>query len=141
MMAAETHDVAPAVGQRTVRRIVLLIPALGIAGAAVAAYCYGKDWAEGVLLGASLAWLNFRWMRRGLEAFTTAAATRGTVENPRGHAGIYLWATFRYALIALAVYVIFEYLHVPLLSVVVGLCTLAIAVLTASVWEILQSTR
>lgn len=140
-MAAETHEVAPAVGQRTVRRIVVLIPALGIAAAAVAAYWYGKDWAEGLLFGTSLAWLNFRWMRRGLEAFTTAAAARGAVEKPRGQAQIYLLATFRYALIALAVYVIFEYLHVPLLSIVLGLCTLAIAILTASVWEILQSTR
>jgi len=140
-MAAETAEVATALGQRTVRRIVLLIPIFGIVGAMAAGYLRGKDWAEGLLLGAGLAWLNFRWLRRGLEAFTTAAATRGVVEKPRGQAGIYLLATFRYALIGFAVYVIFEYLHVPLLSVVLGLCTLAIAVLTASVWEILQSSR
>ena len=140
-MAGETAEVAPAVGQRTVRRIVLLIPTFGIVGALAAAYWRGKDWSEGLLLGAGLAWLNFRWLRRGLEAFTTAAATRGVVEKPRGQAGIYLLATFRYALIGFAAYVIFEYLHVPLLSVVLGLCTLAIAVLAASIWEILQSSR
>jgi hypothetical protein len=140
-MTTAAHDVIPAVGQRTVRRIALLIPVLGVVGAMAAVYWRGKDWSEGLLLGAGLAWLNFRWLRRGLEAFTTAAAARGVVEKPRGQAGIYLLATFRYALIGLAVYVIFTYLRVPLLSIVFGLCTLAIAVLTASVWEILQSSR
>jgi hypothetical protein len=140
-MAGDASDVTPAVGQRTVRRIVLLIPAFGIAGAMAAAYWRGRDWAEGLLLGAGLAWLNFGWLRRGLEAFTQAAARRGEVEKPSGQAWIYLAATFRYALIGLAVYVIFAYLHVPLLSIVLGLCTLASAVLTASVWEILQSTK
>jgi hypothetical protein len=129
----------PPVGQRTVRRISLLIPIIGIAGACSAAAMRRWDWAEGLLLGAGLAWLNFRWLRRGLEAFTVAAAARGAVQKPSGQGAIYLAATFRYALIGFAVYVIFTYLHVPLLSVVLGLCALAIAILAASVWEIIQS--
>jgi len=98
-------------------------------------------WAEGILFGTCLAWLNFRWLKRGLHAFTSAAAAREATGKPRGQAGIYLAATFRYGLIGLALYVIFVYLHVPLLSLVLGLCTLAIAVLAASVWEILQSVK
>jgi ATP synthase I chain len=139
VVVKEVAEVPVAVGERTVRRIVLLIPVLGMMGAAAAALWRGIGFAEGVVLGSGLAWLNFRWLRRGLEAITTAAAARGKVEKPNGQAGIYLAATFRYALIGLAVYVIFTYLHLPVLSVVLGLCTLAIAVLAASVWEILQS--
>ncbi len=45
---------------------------------------------------------------------------------------------FRYGLLAFAVYVIFEYLNVPLLSMVVGLCALAVAAIAASVYEILH---
>jgi hypothetical protein len=45
---------------------------------------------------------------------------------------------FRYGLIALAVYVIFIYLRVPLVSMVVGLCALGAAAIAASVYEILH---
>jgi hypothetical protein len=138
-MAAAPPEAPAPVGQRTVRRIAYLIPILGTLAALCAAFLHRLDWAEGLLLGTSLGWLNFRWLRRGLEAFTSAAAARGTVQKPTGQAAIYLAATFRYVLIGLAVYVIFTYLHVPLLSVVLGLCALAIAILAASVWEIIQS--
>ena len=45
---------------------------------------------------------------------------------------------FRYALIALCVYVIFEYLKVPLVSMLAGLCALGAATLAASLYEILH---
>jgi len=41
-------------------------------------------------------------------------------------------------LIGLIVYVIFIYLHVPLLSMLVGLCALGAAAILASVYEILR---
>lgn len=140
-MAAEAPEAPPAIGLRTVRRIALLIPIFGVAGAIWAAALRNWVWAEGLLLGTCLAWLNFRWLKRGLQAFTSAAAASGAAEKRRGQAGIYLAATFRYGLIGLAVYVIFVYLHVPLLSLVLGLCTLAVAILAASVWEIVQSVK
>ena len=46
-------------------------------------------------------------------------------------------AALRYGLLAIAVYAIFEYLHVPLSSLVLGLCALGAATTAASVWEIL----
>ena len=127
------------VGERTVRRIVWLIPAFGASAGLVAAFLRRWDWSEGLVLGSGLAWLNFRWLKRGLEAFTSAAAARDSVEKRRAPASTYLTAVFRYALIGIAVYVIFHYLHVPLVSIVLGLCTLAVATIAASVWEILQS--
>jgi hypothetical protein len=45
---------------------------------------------------------------------------------------------FRYGLIAICVYVIFEYLKVPLASMVVGLCALGAATIATSVYEILR---
>jgi hypothetical protein len=50
----------------------------------------------------------------------------------------YLTALVRYGLLALTVYVIFVYLHVPLGSMILGLCALAAAAIAASVWEILR---
>jgi hypothetical protein len=127
---------APSVGERTVRRITYLIPTLGVSAGLLAGLLHNWHWAEGLVFGSGLAWLNFRWLKRGLEAFTSAAAQ---VEGPRAPAATYVTAAFRYALIGLAVYVIFHFLHVPLVSIVLGLCALAVATITASVWEILQS--
>jgi hypothetical protein len=44
----------------------------------------------------------------------------------------------RYGLIAFAVYVIFEFLRIPILSMIVGLCALGAATMAASVYEILR---
>lgn len=131
----------PAPGERTVRRIMYLTPAFGIAAAAVAAFLRRWDWAVGLVVGAALGWLNFRWLKNGLQAFTRAAANASAEKKGSGSAATYLAAMLRYALIGLAVYVSFEYLHVPLLSLASGLCALAVAIITASVWEILQSAN
>jgi hypothetical protein len=74
-----------------------------------------------------------------VKAITSAAAEQVGVAKRRGTVATYLAAAFRYALIGLSVYVIFEYLHVPLVSIVLGLCALAAAIIVASVWEVLQS--
>jgi hypothetical protein len=129
------------VGERTVRRIAFLIPIFGLAGGLLAAALHQLDWSEGVVLGSGLAWLNFRWLRRGIEAFTSSDAGHGRTEERRPSTATYLAALFRYALIGFAVYVIFTYLHVPLVSIALGLCAFAAATITASVWEILQSVK
>jgi small-conductance mechanosensitive channel len=50
----------------------------------------------------------------------------------------YLGMILRYALIALAVYVIFSRLQIPILSMLVGLCALGVATMTATVWEVVS---
>jgi len=60
------------------------------------------------------------------------------VKNLKSLSQLISRSIFRYGLLALAVYVIFNYLHVPIGSMVVGLCALAAATIAASVWEILH---
>ncbi|HEX4545234.1 MAG TPA: ATP synthase subunit I [Candidatus Acidoferrum sp.] len=121
------------------RRIAYLIPVFGAAGGLLAALTHKFDWAEGLIAGSALAWLNFRWLKRGLEVFTSSAGGQVGPERPPGRGATFLAAIFRYALIGFAVYVIFNYLHVPLVSIVLGLCAFAAATITASVWEIVQA--
>jgi ATP synthase I chain len=112
---------------------------LGAAAALPVGYFHGWRWGTGILIGALLAWLNFRWLQRGLDALAasaTAQATQSKVEVPFG---TYFWAAFRYLLIAVAVYVIFELLHVPVLSMIFGLCALGAATIAVSIHEILHS--
>ena len=126
-------------GLRTERRIAWLTLVFGAAVSAAAAFVGSRLWAAGLLIGAGLAWLNFRWLRRGLDALVAASAAQAGAEKPRVPLGAYFAAVFRYGLIALLAYVIFKLLRVPLASMVVGMCALAAAAIAASVYELFQS--
>jgi hypothetical protein len=124
--------------ERTERRIAWLTLALGgMAGASVAAI-YSWRWGLGLVVGAALAWLNFRWMQGaldGLKLLSTAQA-----DAPKAQVPLSTWVLFlgRYALIGICVYAIFVGFNVPILSMLAGLCALGAAALAASVYEILH---
>jgi hypothetical protein len=128
-------------GLETERRIAWLTLAFGVAACGAAAFAGSRVWAAGLLVGAVLAWLNFRWLRRGMDALVAASAAQAGAEKPRVPLGAYFAAVFRYGLIALSVYVIFKLLRVPLASMVVGMCALAAAAIAASVYELWHSER
>ncbi|MGB7281850.1 MAG: ATP synthase subunit I [Candidatus Acidiferrum sp.] len=127
-----------AVYARTERRIAWLTLTLGGAAALAAGFLRRWSWAEGLAVGAALAWLNFRWLKRGLDALVAASVAQEGRAKPRVPLGTWFRMIFRYALIALCVYVIFEYLKVPLVSMLAGLCALGAATLAASLYEILH---
>jgi small-conductance mechanosensitive channel len=122
----------------TERRISWMTLVLGVLAALPVTYFAGWRWGVGILIGAILAWFNFRWLREGLEALSDAAKAQASQQEVRVPIGTYFRALFRYGLIALAVYVNFEYLHVPVLSMILGLCALGAATMTVSVHEILR---
>jgi small-conductance mechanosensitive channel len=125
-------------GLETERRISWLTLVFGLAASATFLLLRRMDWVEGLLFGAGLAWLNFRWLRRGLDALVAGSSAQEGRPKPRVPLITYFTAAFRYVLLALALYAIFTYLHVPLLSLIVGLCALGAAAIVASVWEILH---
>ena len=127
-----------ATSSRTEKRIAWLTLAFGGAAAAATFLAGQRMWAAGLAIGATLGWLNFRLLRRGLDGLvlqSIAQAERKKVQVP---ITTYLGIAFRYALIGVSVYVIFAYLHVPLASLIFGLCALAAAAITGSVWEVLR---
>jgi hypothetical protein len=73
-----------------------------------------------------------------LDALVAVATAQEGAAKPRIPFGTWFRLMFRYGLIAFCVYVIFEYLKVPLASMVVGLCALGAATIAASVYEILR---
>jgi small-conductance mechanosensitive channel len=125
-------------GAATEQRIAWLTLLIGSVAAAILALVRQRPWATGIAIGTVLAWLNFRWLKRGLDALVLASEAQHGRQKPQVPLATYFTAIFRYGLLALAVYVIFNYLHVPIGSMVVGLCALAAATLAASVWEILH---
>jgi hypothetical protein len=125
-------------GVQTERRISWLTLTIGVAAAISFLFAGRVTWAAGIAIGAVLAWLNFRWLGRGLDALVSAATEQEGRREPQVPLATYFTALFRYALIGLCVYVIFVYLHVPLGSLIVGLCALGAAAIAASVYEILR---
>jgi small-conductance mechanosensitive channel len=136
MTEARVPEVAP--GEATERRIGSLTLIIGLTAAAMTAGFGQRRWAMGLAIGTLLGWLNFRWLRRGLDAFLAVSKAQEGREKPQIPLATYFTALFRYGLLALAVYAIFEGLHVPLGSMIVGLCALAAATIAASLYEILR---
>jgi len=140
-LTTTSHQAATDPAFQTERRIARLTLVFGAAASAAASFAGSRLWAAGLMIGAVLAWLNFRWLRRGLDALVAASAAQAGAEKPRIPLGAYFAAVFRYGLIALLVYVIFKILKVPLASMVVGMCALAAAAIAASVHELWHSER
>ena len=125
--------------RRSESQISILTLVIGLLVAIPVAVRHSLVWGLGIFLGAVLAWLNFRWLKQGLDALTAAAAAQQSHEKVRVPVITYFKALFRYALIALCIYVIFKYLHVPVLSMILGLCALGAATILVSVHSILRS--
>jgi hypothetical protein len=138
---SEIEPATAGVFARAEQRIAWLTLILGGATAIIVAILRHPAWAEGLAIGTMLAWLNFRWLKRGLDALVLAATAQEGFAKPRIPVGTWFRLMFRYGLIAFCLYVIFEYLKVPLASMVVGLCALGAATITASVYEILRPTE
>jgi hypothetical protein len=128
----------PIPGAQTERHIAWLTLLFGLAAAVIAATLRHNLWAAGLAIGAALGWLNFRWLKRALDALVVVSTAQEGREKPKVPITTYVAALFRYGLLGLAVYVIFILLHVPLGSMILGFCALAAAAIVASVWEILH---
>lgn len=126
---------------RAEQRIARLTLILGSAAGGITGALHTWRWGAGILIGAGLAWANFRWLQDGLDALTRVSVAHAEKGKPR----VPLWTMVRllgrYALIAAAVYVIFLLLKVPIVSMLVGLCALGAATILASVYEILRPAR
>jgi hypothetical protein len=128
---------AALIGAATETRIARLTIILGaLAAIAATTVWHRRDWATGLAFGAALAWLNFRWLARGLDALAADSAAQAGLQKPQVPVVTYFLAAFRYVLIALGVYVIFKVLSVPLVSLLLGLCALGAATIAASIYEI-----
>jgi hypothetical protein len=133
MATTANESTSAALTERRISGLTLLI---GFLAALLVAILRNRLWGVGLGIGALLAWLNFRWLRRGLDALVVASTAQAGKEKPVVPLLTYFAMLSRYGLIALAVYVIFIYLRVPLVSMVVGLCALGAATIAASVYEI-----
>jgi small-conductance mechanosensitive channel len=136
-VAMEMVDVAPyALTERRIARLTLILGAIASAGAC---FLFSIREGAGVLIGALLAWVNFRWLKSALDTVTRAATAQAESSKARVPIGSVFGLIGRYFLIAVSVCVIFIFLGIPILSMLVGLCALGAATIGASLYEVFQS--
>ena len=125
---------------RTERRIARWTLLLGFAAAVGAALWFSLRAGAGVLVGAVLAWVSFRWLKGALDALARVSTAQAEAIQVRLPVWSLVRIFLRYALLGLAVYVIFVSFKVPVLSMLVGLCALGAATLAASIYELIWPT-
>ena len=133
METAETSPYA-----LTERRIATLTLILGALAAIATAAMYSIRAGAGVLIGAVLAWINFRWLERAMDSVTRASTAQQGSAEARVPVTSYLGLLARYALIAGVVYATFSIFRIPVVSLLVGLCALGAAAIAATLFEVLS---
>lgn len=124
----------------TERRIARFTLVLGVAASVMASYFFSLRAGAGLLIGAVLAWGNFRWLERAMDSITRASTAQANSPEARVPISSYFGLFARYALIAVVVYVIFSAFRIPILSMVVGLCALGAAAMLATLIEVLSAS-
>lgn len=133
MEAAETNPYA--LTERRIARLTLILGGLAAAGAVP---LYSVRAGAGVLIGAILAWINFRWLERAMDSVTRASTAQEGSPEARVPVSGYFGLFARYALIAAVVYATFSIFRIPVLSILLGLCALGTAAITATLFEVLS---
>jgi len=118
------------------RRIAWLTLLLGFLAASVVSLAKSPRAGVGIAVGASLAWLNFRWLDQTLAALVTVATAQSRSPQSRVPAMIYWKFAGRYVLMGLAIYVTVHYFAVPVLTVILGLLALGAAAIAGSLYEV-----
>ncbi|HXC31109.1 MAG TPA: ATP synthase subunit I [Verrucomicrobiae bacterium] len=122
----------------TERRIAQFTLLLGCTASILAIFLYSLRVGAGLLIGALLAWGNFRWLEHAMDSITRASTAQANSPEARVPISSYFGLFVRYALIAVVVYAIFLMFRIPLISMVVGLCALGAAAVVATLIEVLS---
>lgn len=122
----------------TERRIAYLTLVLGGIAAVPAGFMFSVRVGAGVLIGAILGWINFRFLERAMDSITRASTAQAGSPDARVPVLSYFGLIARYALIAAVVYVIFSRFRIPVVSMLVGLCALGASAMLSTLMEVLS---
>jgi hypothetical protein len=120
------------------RRITRLIVVLGVGGLPFIAWVWGRAGALGYSLAVVVAYLNFLWLARGVEAIAERITEHGSREKGGGAVAK---AVLRYALVVIAGYGIFRGSEQGFYAFFVGLCVPVFAMLCEAGFELFIAIR
>ena len=120
---------------RVQQRIAVLTLGIGALTAIIVAVAVTWRWGAGILLGAALAWVNFLWLEQGLEAISRLARAQSGAPKPRISSWVWIKVFSRYGLIGILLYTAWVLVHIPVVSMLAGLCALGAAVMAEGIYE------
>ena len=123
-------------GTATLRRIEWLTLTLAALGTAWAARRWGWRGSAGLAMGAALSWINFRWLKAGVQAFGRAATAQAGAETVRVPVSAYLKFFGRFALLLGILYVILTHSWLPPIPVLAGIFAAPAATVVALIFEL-----
>lgn len=122
MIEADTY-------QKSIRRITILILALGPIGAIVAGFLKGPAFGIGFLFGALLSALSFWRWKKVVDGLGAAPEKRSNT----------FWI-LRFGALLTVAYVIVRYLEVPAAALFCGLLVSSVAVVISIIYELIYGT-
>jgi ATP synthase I chain len=120
------------------RRIEWLIAGIGAAATAAAWFVWGRGAAAGLAAGAILSWVNYRWMKQGVDTLARLSMAQVGTQRAQVPASVYLKFLGRYALLIVAAYVILRAFRPPLASLLAGFFSVVAAVLVEMVGQLFR---
>ena len=119
------------------RRLLKISMGLGIPACLAALILGGLDSGLGFLAGALLSWVNFRWLKQGVDHLLDS--TRSAHPTPKRAARTAIFKYFlRYALIGLSLYATFRIDIVEIFGFFSGLLLVIAAVLVECVLQVIK---
>jgi len=112
--------------------------ALGLAALPLLWWKAGARFALGYVAGGLVAFVNFHWLKRGVEALADRITRSG---RPQPATGIVLRFLLRYFLVAAAAYAIFTISAASVYGLLAGLCLPVAGILCEAGYEVVISVR
>ena len=120
------------------RRIEWLIAGIGAAATAATWFVWGRRAAAGLAAGAILSWVNYRWMKQGVDRLARLSTAHVGTQRAQVPASVYLKFLGRYALLIVAAYAILRAFRPPLASLLAGFFSVVAAVLVEIIVQLFR---
>ena len=133
-------SVAALTDQGLERRLWKISLALGIPACLAALILGGLDSGLGFLAGAVLSWINFRWLKQGVDRLLESARSARPTPKRAAHGAIFKYF-LRYALIGLSLYATFRIDILEVFGFFSGLLLVVAAVLVECVLQVVKGWK
>ena len=120
------------------RRLLKISLGLGVPACLTALILGGLDSGLGFLAGALLSWINFRWLKQGVDRLLASVLTPQPSPRRPARAAIFKYV-LRYALIGLSLYATFRMDFLEIFGFFSGLLLVVAAVLVECVLQVIKS--
>src|SRR5271155_1698717 len=115
-----------------------LIAVVGAVATAGTWHIWGSRAAAGLAAGAILSWVNYRWMKQGVDTLARLSTAQAGTQRAQVPASVYLKFLGRYALLIVAAYAILRAFRPPVASLLAGFFSVVAAVLVEMVGQLFR---